>query len=485
MKKIVLALCFVVISTTSLMAQNVINDEVKKAMKELSSVVFRQINVSINEITMAGTKDMTSEFSVYLYPIIEHHAITNSNSMFNVVNVPRSRGLKTTDGQSTGVISGTYNTRGNTVEVYLNLNIDGSLKSSYRFTIPISELDGISTLPANYKTKEEAIKQDNAIAIITGTANQTNQTNSEKQQPVSTPTASPTAQNINIQAWFDSKQGNRNYMHREPLEITVMADKDCYFKIIHVDANNQIKMIYPTKNKKNFLSANKNFRVFDENDKYMFYGPYGEERIFIVASLVQFTGIEQEYNQPWKAATDDMIKKAIAGDGIDSKTINILKPHEEYEYIKPQNMTATYQAIRDNAEKQGGKFQGNAESGFYEIDNVRGSYRVIGDKIQFAYYSIYTYNGNTYSETRMRGQPYNFSFAKPQNISEAVQTVQTGIKNKGGTFTGDEQQGNFKASGIAGQYKITEVVNVTISEKPIVIPNSLIENEVKNFFGVR
>jgi hypothetical protein len=84
---------------------------------------------------------------------------------------------------------------------------------------------------------------------------------------------------------------------------------------------------------------------------------------------------------------------------------------------------------------------------------------------------------------RSRGSGFNFSFTRPGNISRAVQTVRSGIEGKGGTFSGNEQQGNFNASGIAGQYRVADMVNVTITEKPFIIPNSLIEREVKNYFG--
>jgi hypothetical protein len=52
-------------------------------------------------------------------------------------------------------------------------------------------------------------------------------------------------------------------------------------------------------------------------------------------------------------------------------------------------------------------------------------------------------------------------------------------------FNGNEQAGSFQASGIAGLYQIADLVNVTIVDKPFIVPNSLIEKEVKKFFGVR
>jgi len=488
----------------SLAAQDVINKEVGKAMRELSNVVLKRVNVSINEITMAGTKDMTSEFSVYLYPIIKHHAVTNSNSMFNVVDEPRSRGLKTTNDQSTGVISGTYNKRGNTVEVYLNLNIDGNLKGSYRFTIPQSELNGISVLPANFKTTEEAVKQDKTIGVITGTVNQTVQADPVKPQPVSKPAAAPAVQNIQIQAWFDSQLGNRVYMHREPLEITVMADRDCYFKVIHIDVNNQMKMIFPnSEDKNNYLRANTPQSVFDKTS-YRFYGPYGAETLLITASTEQFANIEKEYAAPWIPATADSVRAAVgsrggdieykttsttqAGEGEARYTITILKPDEEYEYGKPANMAEFVQGMRDDTERQGGIFNNNDSSGQSVVNNMRVSYRIPRNKpdtIEFAYYNLNNLSGGKNARGQTRGAGFTFSFDKPGNIPQTIQAVRSGIESKGGIFQGNEQQGNFKASGIEGQYKVSDLVSVTITNKPVLIPNSLIEKEVKNYFGGR
>jgi hypothetical protein len=151
-------------------------------------------------------------------------------------------------------------------------------------------------------------------------------------------------------------------------------------------------------------------------------------------------------------------------------------------------MTELYQTIRDDAVRQNGYFAGNATSGFYIIGNVRGSYRIPSgrqDTIQFATYFLDTYTADSYRGVRTRGSPHTFSFTKPQNISQAVQTLRGSILERGGTFSGNEQQGNFRSGGITGQYQVTDVVNVTISEKPFVVPNSLIENEVKKYFGVR
>jgi hypothetical protein len=478
MKKRIFLFSLAVFSLTSLMAQNVIDKEVEKAVKGLAGVVLSPLNITIKEITLDGTNDMTDRFSGVLFDMVKHHAVENSNSMFIVIEDTKTqRGPKDPNETAKGIISGKYSIMGKNVKVILELKIDEKVRSSKNFTVPVSVVEemGISLLPEPIKTQKEAEKQDKNIAVITGT-----------DKPVKT----QSAKKIKIDAWFDSKLGSRLYMHREPLEITVMADFDCYFKIFHIDVNNQFKMIYPASgNDNNSLRANVSRVVFDNpNSRYVFYGPYGAETLVIVASPVQFPNIEKEYNQPWKPATKETFNTAISGASEARYTITILKPSEEYEYTKPQNMKETYQAIQDDTAKQKGYFEGNETSGFYIVDNIRGSYRISRespDKIQFTSYYLDAINGFSNRGRFTRGTPFEFSFAKPQNITQAIETVRSGIESKGGIFNGDEQQGNFKASGIAGQYIVSDLVNVTISEKPFVVPNLLIANEVKNFFGVR
>ncbi|MDR1838603.1 MAG: DUF4384 domain-containing protein [Treponema sp.] len=473
MKKLFVFMCIGCLCVTLLSAQE-LESGVRNAVNRLAERLLQPLEVSIGAMTLEGT-DMTSEFSHYLYQLV--YLYVDNNLSFKIVNVTRR--AKRPDEPQRGIIKGSFAQRRDTVEVFLFMvsDTDGSSFGSQRFTFPLAELTSreISIEPENRTIVEE---QQRIFAELSGTEN-------SNVPPVS---ISPANQSIQIQAFFNSQ--SMTYMHRDELKLTVIADRDCYFKIIHIDVNNQIKMIYPTKNdNNNFLRANVSRTVFDNpNSRYVLYGPYGAETLIVVASPVQFSNIDREYNEPWKAASEETIRAAISGVGQARYPIIILKPHEEYEYAKPENMTELYQAIRDDVVQQGGYFEGNTDSGFYIINNIRGSYRVPRDKpdtIQFATYFLDTYTANSYSSIRTRGSPFNFSFARPQNISQALQTVRSSIMEKGGTFNGNEQQGDFRSSGITGKYQVSDVVDVTISEKPFVIPNSLIENEVKNYFGVR
>jgi hypothetical protein len=217
------------------------------------------------------------------------------------------------------------------------------------------------------------------------------------------------AQTIRIRAFFDSE--SRTYLHRDELIMTVIAEQDCYFKIIHIDAGNRIKMIYPNSNDtNNYLRANTARTIF-EIAKYYFYGPYGAEEILVVASSEQFANIEQDYITPWTLATAEAIRGAIGrsrggdaeggnsgpirfdGDGVARYPISVITPHEEYEANRPDDMRMTIEAMRRDVESRGGVFYGSEQSGYYILNNVRGSYRVprdAPDTMQFAVYYLIT-----------------------------------------------------------------------------------------------
>jgi hypothetical protein len=431
--------------------QNAIDAGIKRAVDTLAVRLRTTTETFIGPFTLTG-KDAPSELSLFLAEKVTHYATENQGRKYRIVNEAKNGAL----------LNGFFNKRNDRVDVTLKLSTpDGDADGSQIFSMSLAVLEQIpiAVEPPNVNTM---IVLDDVVPA-------------------------PVTQTINIDARFNSN--TRVYKHCDELEMTVTADKDCYFKIIHIDVENKIKMIFPIRNENNSLRANVSRTIFgggNPNNRVIFCEPYGAETIVVVASPVQFPGIEQEFNQPWKTATEDAIKNAIAGAGQARYPITIVKPHEEYEYIKPDNMTEFYQAVRGDAINQKGSFYGGATFGFYVINNVRGSYRVPSGKpdvVQFATYFLDNYTGNT--STRTRGQPYNFSFTKPQNIIDAVRKVETGIKSKGGTFSGNDQQGSFKASGINGQYRVSAMVDVTISEKPFVIPYSLIENEVKNYFGVK
>ncbi|MCL2443635.1 MAG: DUF4384 domain-containing protein, partial [Treponema sp.] len=226
---------------------------------------------------------------------------------------------------------------------------------------------------------------------------------------ITTVSAGAVNNSINIQVTFNSD--SMIFYHRDELKMSVMADRDCYFKVIHIDANNQIKMVYPNSfDKNNYLRANTARNIF-ETASYMLYEPYGAETIIVVASTEQFYNIENDYITPWTAATTETVRTMVRGfrggdleirinsnvtevvknDSEAVYTITIVRPDEKHEYSRPDNLSRFVQELRTNVINNGGYFEGSETSGFYIANGVRRSYRVprdAPDKVHFAIYYL-------------------------------------------------------------------------------------------------
>jgi len=497
MKRNFLLLSLCLICAAHLFAQE-FDKKVQEAINALASRISRPLDINIRPMTLAGT-DEKSDFSDYLYNKVRMYA-DEKNPPFKVVETTRAP-ARNSDPEK-GLLSGTYALRKNEIDVFLTLVSDKNGRSlgSHGFTFPLAELieRGISAEAINKEKREELADIFNKAGIDSKNMSQpplkSNQTN----------------QNINIQAFFD--QENMIFKHRDELQLSVMADRNCYFKIYVIEADNQKKLIYPNgidtqEKNRNYLNANITKDIF-ENAKYMFYEPYGGITLLIIASTEKFPDIHREYTNPLELITINSLQKAIKGNnrgdlearinpnissgaGYAIYNLYLEKPHNEYAYGRPEDMEELYVSIRNDVRSQHGTFVGdnyNPISGFYILNGVRGSFHIprgTPDKVHFAFYNLDNLTGATRSGIQTRAAGHTFSFTKPGNITQAINKVRTGIEEKGGTFSGNEQQGNFRANGIMGQYQIYNMVEVTITEKPFAIPNSLIEKEVKSFFGER
>ena len=433
---------------------------IKKAVDTLAGGLKSQTETKIGLFALTGT-DIPSGLSLFLTERVKHYAKNNPQRRYRINSE--------IDNNHASTLSGFFTKRGNHVDVTLELSTPaGEGDGSQFFSISVDVLNelGISIEPENFHLLP--------------------------QEPFLIPKEN---QKINIQAHFNSE--SRTYMHRDELGITVTADRNCFFKVIHIDVNNQVTMMYPNSiDKDNYLRANTSRKIFESAKAYL-YEPYGTETIIIVASSEQFRNIEQDYVTSLVPATSASVRMAVRGNrGNESEgeavySITILKPHEEYEYARPENMKEMVEMLRNDVRRQGGTFDdsSNEISGVYTVNNIRGSYRLprnAPDKIQFAFYNMDNFSGGRNAGVTTRGGGvHTFSFARPANIEQAINTVRTGIEESGGTFSGNERQGNFRAKGITGQYSVSNMVSVTITDKPFVIPNSIIEKEVKNFFGER
>lgn len=54
----------------------------------------------------------------------------------------------------------------------------------------------------------------------------------------------------------------------------------------------------------------------------------------------------------------------------------------------------------------------------------------------------------------------------------------------GANLTGDTSHGNFSGKGVEGHYDVSgQTVHVTIDKKPLIVPDSVVEERLRKFFG--
>jgi hypothetical protein len=81
---------------------------------------------------------------------------------------------------------------------------------------------------------------------------------------------------------------------------------------------------------------------------------------------------------------------------------------------------------------------------------------------------------------------HSFSVPFPGSSQDIVAKAKTAIEKAGGKFNGTEQSGDFTvptpAGTVKGTYKIaSQSFSVDITDKPFIVPGSVIESEVRKF----
>ncbi len=72
-----------------------------------------------------------------------------------------------------------------------------------------------------------------------------------------------------------------------------------------------------------------------------------------------------------------------------------------------------------------------------------------------------------------------FTGDAPSLLARARKTA----TDNGAQITGDTNKGTFSGRGVEGSYTVSgNTVNVTVDKKPVIIPWSLVESQLKQFF---
>ncbi|MDR3020128.1 MAG: DUF4384 domain-containing protein [Treponema sp.] len=261
------------------------DEEVERALSIMAQAVGQRTLIAMGRISYADTQTV-SNLSAWLKNSIITGAQKHQNS-FQIATENQSadfavssRGLTVetpvVDSPVQAVIVGSFSPLDNDAEVSLSLISTGANRAalaSARFVIPAAELERrrLSMFPdkdSAFITKAEFETKQQAIAPYSGSANKW------------TFTVTPDV--------LDGIYYNDDFM-----TMRIYSERDCYFRIIHVDVNGQTQVIYPlSPNDNNFIRAGQTRRIPD-NTRFRMTPPFGEELILVSAYEQPFTSSQQ------------------------------------------------------------------------------------------------------------------------------------------------------------------------------------------------
>ncbi|MDR0643611.1 MAG: DUF4384 domain-containing protein [Treponema sp.] len=192
-----------------------------------------------------------SDFSDYLV----------KNIAYQMSNQPAKYRLTQGEG-ATAIVEGNFYPDADGVAVILQLvsTADSSILGMSKFTIPRTELDRnrLSVLPPN-TSLADLERVSKAIAPYTGTDN------------AFTLSVAPSRQDA-------------VYHYGDTLAFTVYAARDCYIKVMHVDAEGRQQTLFPYPGEDNFVRAGQARLIPPENSEpIMLTKPFGIEYILTAA----------------------------------------------------------------------------------------------------------------------------------------------------------------------------------------------------------
>ncbi|MDR0502044.1 MAG: DUF4384 domain-containing protein [Treponema sp.] len=256
-------------------------DEVERAVSVMARSVNQRTVIAVGRISYADTQTVTS-----LSAWLKNGIITGAQKQQDKFQVATddqsadfavaSRGLTVetpvADSAIQAVVTGNYSPLDNGAEVSLQLVSTGGNKTvlaSQRFTIPASELERrrLSLLP------------EKGGAVMSRAEFET------KQQAVNSYAGKNNKWNFTVTP--DVLDGI--YRDGDLMSMRIFSERDCYFRIIHVDVNGNTQIIYPAGSAdNNFIRAGETRRIPD-NTRFRMGSPFGEELILAAAYDRPFT----------------------------------------------------------------------------------------------------------------------------------------------------------------------------------------------------
>ncbi|MCL2213944.1 MAG: DUF4384 domain-containing protein [Treponema sp.] len=275
-------------------------EEIDNAVALMARSVNTRTTIAVGRISYGDTQTVSS-FSAWL----KNSVITAASKYQDKLQIATetqssdfavaSRGMTVetpVEGSAVqAVVTGSYIPMDSGAEVSLQLtSVSGNktVLSSSRFYVSASELERrrLSLLPESNNTSAETEfeQKQRILDSVLGGANRWNFT------------VTP-----------DSLDGI--YYDGDYMTMRIYSQRDCYFRVIHVDVNGDTQLIYPASPFDNsFIRAGETRRIPD-NSSYRMHAPFGEEIIIVSAYDQPFT-----QSQSTGQMTEDSLNRVITAE---------------------------------------------------------------------------------------------------------------------------------------------------------------------------
>ncbi|MDR1576536.1 MAG: DUF4384 domain-containing protein [Treponema sp.] len=291
------------LSALLLKEQTSLEAEIDRAVAGLGRSLAGRMTIAVGKISLNGTGTVTS-LSDYLKTSITHSALQQAGkyevagddaiSEYAVSAANLTRDIFVEDSPPLpgarasvliqGLVEGEFSPLGEDTQVTLRLvsAADNKAMGSSRFVIPAAEMQrrGLSLYPPKNETavsRAEFEAKQAAVAVYGGGNN---------------------AFGFTVKA--DDLDGV--YYAGEYMTMRLYAEKDCYFRILHVGVDGNVQTLYPrSPNDDNFIRAGRTRRIPD-NTRFRITAPFGEEYILAAAYASRFEAASSGGSVPLGAA---------------------------------------------------------------------------------------------------------------------------------------------------------------------------------------
>jgi hypothetical protein len=252
-----------------------LDDEVDRVVQTMAKAVNQKTTIAVGRISYTGTQTVTS-LSAWLKNGIVSGAqkqrdkfqVATENESADFAVASRGLTVETPVANSSiqAVVTGTYSPLDNGAEVSLQLISTVGNKpvlASQRFVIPATELE---------RRKLSLLPEKNGAAIAKAEFD-------AKQKAVDPYAGKNNRWNFTVTP--DVLDGI--YYDGDYMSMRIYSERDCYFRIIHVDVNGSTQVIYPLAAADNNRIRAGETRRIPDNTRFKMGSPFGEEMILVAA----------------------------------------------------------------------------------------------------------------------------------------------------------------------------------------------------------